>query len=100
VTPRRSFFAETVGTGLPVASPDQEDHMHPKYAPAYLHWYRSLQQQRWAEQVPAYRAIYEREQARRNATNDNLLRAEPPDLLPEIPGTEIVGNPELAASNK
>jgi hypothetical protein len=74
--------------------------MHPKYAPAYLHWYRSLQQQRWAEQVPAYRAIYERDQARRNATNDNLLRAEPADLLPEIPGAEMLSNTELTASNK
>jgi hypothetical protein len=74
--------------------------MHRKYAPAYLHWYRSLQQQRWAEQVPAYRAIYEREQARRNATNDNLLRAEPADLLPESPGIEMLSNAEQAASNK
>ena len=74
--------------------------MHPKYAPAYLYWYRSLQQQRWAEQVPAYRAIYGREQARRDATNDNLLRDEPADLLPETPGTETVRDRFLGAVGK
>ena len=66
--------------------------MHPKYAPAYLHWYRTLQQQRWAEQVPAYRAVLEREQAtRRDASNDNLLRAEAGDLLPKHQGPKSWG---------